>query len=114
MEQGYAKFTGPRDESEEWANRARGWMKVLQVDAWASAGVYTFATIAFYLLGAAILGRIDLQPQDSDMVRSLGVMYRPVFGETAGVIVPVWCDRSSLLNVFRRQRPEMRECFRMC
>ena len=34
MEQGYAKFTGPRDESEEWANRARGWMKVLQVDAW--------------------------------------------------------------------------------
>lgn len=83
MEQGYAKFTGPRDESEEWANRARGWMKVLQVDAWASAGVYTFATIAFYLLGAAILGRIDLQPQDSDMVRSLGVMYRPVFGETA-------------------------------
>ena len=83
MEQGYAKFTGPRDESEEWANRARGWMKVLQVDAWASAAVYTFATIAFYLLGAAILGRIDLQPQDSDMVRSLGVMYRPVFGETA-------------------------------
>jgi len=83
MEQGYAKFTGPRDESEEWANRARGWMKVLQVDAWASAAVYTFATIAFYLLGAAILGRADLEPADSDMVRSLGVMYKPVFGEVA-------------------------------
>lgn len=83
MEQGYAKFTGPRDESEAWGQRARGWMKVMQVDAWASAAVYTFATIAFYLLGAAILGRADLQPEDSDMVRSLGVMYRPVFGEVA-------------------------------
>ena len=83
MEQGYAKFTGPRDESEEWAVRARGWMKVLQVDAWASAAVYTFATIAFYLLGAAILGRAELEPADSDMVRSLGVMYKPVFGEVA-------------------------------
>ena len=83
MEQGYAKFTGPRDDTDAWANRARGWMKVLQVDAWASAVVYTFATVAFYLLGAAILGRIDLQPADSDMVRSLGVMYRPVFGATA-------------------------------
>lgn len=83
MEQGYAKFTGPRDESEEWAVRARGWMKVLQVDAWASAAVYTFATIAFYLLGAAVLGRAELEPADSDMVRSLGVMYKPVFGEVA-------------------------------
>ncbi|MBA62968.1 MAG: transmembrane Mn(2+) transporter [Planctomycetaceae bacterium] len=83
MEQGYAKFTGPRDDSNEWAERARGWMKVLQVDAWASAAVYTFATIAFYLLGAAILGRADLQPADADMVRSLGIMYKPVFGEVA-------------------------------
>lgn len=85
MEQGYAKFTGIRDDTEEWADRARGWMKVMQVDAWASAVIYTFATIAFYLLGAAILGpeRANLQPAGSDMVRSLGVMYKPVFGDVA-------------------------------
>ena len=85
MEQGYAKFTGVRDDSDEWAARARGWMKVMQVDAWASAVIYTFATIAFYLLGAAILGpdRADLQPAGADMVRSLGVMYKPVFGDVA-------------------------------
>ena len=85
MEQGYAKFTGVRDDSDEWAARARGWMKVMQVDAWASAFIYTFATIAFYLLGAAILGpdRANLQPAGTDMVRSLGVMYKPVFGDVA-------------------------------
>ena len=86
MEHGYASFTGVRDESEEWASRARGWIRVMQWDAWCSAGVYTFATVAFFLLGAAILGRIELIPADSDMVRSLSVMYRPVFGPTAQFI----------------------------
>ncbi|MFP6604535.1 MAG: Nramp family divalent metal transporter, partial [Pirellulaceae bacterium] len=86
MEHGYARYAGPRDESEEWAERARGWMRVLRWDAWCSMFVYTFATVAFYLLGAAILGRIHLVPAGDEMVRSLGVMYRPVFGETAEIL----------------------------
>ena len=53
LEKGYARFTGPRDDSPEWAERARGWMRVMRWDAWCSMVVYTFATIAFYLLGAA-------------------------------------------------------------
>jgi len=83
MEHGYASFTGVRDQSEDWANRARGWIRVMKWDAWCSAAVYTFATVAFFLLGAAILGRIGLIPAGDDMVRSLSVMYRPVFGPTA-------------------------------
>ena len=83
MEHGYASFTGVRDQSEDWANRARGWIRVMKWDAWCSAAVYTFATVAFFLLGAAILGRIELIPAGDDMVRSLSVMYRPVFGPTA-------------------------------
>jgi Mn2+/Fe2+ NRAMP family transporter len=83
MEHGYASFTGVRDDSEGWANRARGWIRVMKWDAWCSAAVYTFATVAFFLLGAAILGRIELIPAGDDMVRSLSVMYRPVFGPTA-------------------------------
>lgn len=86
MEHGYARYAGPRDDSEEWAARARGWMRVLRWDAWCSMFVYTFATVAFYLLGAAILGRIHLVPEGDEMVRSLGVMYRPVFGETDEVL----------------------------
>ena len=83
LEKGYAQFTGPRDASPEWADRARGWMRVMRWDAWCSMVIYTFATIAFYLLGAAILGRIGLDPKGSEMIRYLSVMYRPVFGKIA-------------------------------
>ena len=86
MEHGYASFTGARDDSKDWADRARGWIRVMKWDAWCSAAVYTFATVAFFLLGAAILGRIELIPAGDDMVRSLSVMYRPVFGPTAQFI----------------------------
>ena len=86
IEKGYAKFTGPRDDSEEWAERARGWMRVMRWDAWCSMVVYTFATVAFYLLGAAILSRTGLNPSGTEMIRTLAVMYEPVFGEYAPML----------------------------
>lgn len=86
MEKGYAKFTGPRDCTQAWADRARGWLRVLRLDAWTSMLVYTFATIAFYLLGAAVLGRVGLNPEKGAMVRTLAQMYVPVFGSWAPTI----------------------------
>jgi Mn2+/Fe2+ NRAMP family transporter len=86
IEKGYAKWTGPRDQSDEWQQRAEGWIRVLKWDAWCSMFVYTFATIAFYLLGAAILGRTGLDPAGDQMVRTLGEMYVPVFGDSAQLI----------------------------
>ena len=83
LEAGYAKFVGPKDDSKEWAERANGWMNVLRWDAWCSLIVYTTSTIVFYLLGAGILYKIGLLPEKSDMVRTLGMMYIPVFGEWA-------------------------------
>lgn len=80
IEKGYARYVGPREAASAWAERAHGWMRVLRWDAWCSMGVYTFATIAFYLLGAATLGRIHLTPKGVDMIRTLSVMYEPVFG----------------------------------
>ena len=85
-EKGYAKWTGPRDDSPEWAARANGWLTVLRWDAWASMVVYTFATVAFYLLGAAVLGRTGLNPEGSQMIRTLAEMYVPVFGSSAQLI----------------------------
>jgi len=92
LEKGYAKFTGRRDGTESWINRARGWLKVLQFDAWFSMVVYTFATVAFYLLGAAVLGRTGLNPSGREMVRTLAAMYVPVFGP--------WADRVFLSGAF--------------
>ena len=83
LEKGYARCTGPRDGTAEWIERARGWIRVLYVDAWSSMVVYTFATLAFYLLGAAVLGRVGLNPEGRDMVRTLKAMYIPVFGPLA-------------------------------
>jgi Mn2+/Fe2+ NRAMP family transporter len=83
LEKGYARCTGPRDGTRAWIDRARGWIRVLYVDAWTSMVVYTFATVAFYLLGAAVLGRIGLNPEGRDMVRTLAAMYIPVFGPLA-------------------------------
>jgi len=74
---------GSRDDSPAWAERARGWINVLRLDAWASMVVYTVVTVAFYLLGAATLGRLGLRPAGGEMVRSLGAMYGPVFGPWA-------------------------------
>jgi len=83
LAKGYGRAVGPRDESPAWAERARGWIKVLRLDAWASMIVYTVVTVAFYLLGAATLGRLGLRPAGGEMVRSLGAMYGPVFGPWA-------------------------------
>lgn len=86
LEKGYAKWTGTRDDSPEWEARAHGWVRVLRWDAWCSMVVYTFATVAFYLLGAAILGRTGLDPDGDQMVRTLSQMYVPVFGSVAQVV----------------------------
>ena len=83
LEKGYARFTGPRDESAGVGRPRRGWMRVMRWDAWCSMLIYTFATIAFYLLGAAILGRAGLNPDKNELIQTLTVMYEPVFGAAA-------------------------------
>ncbi|HET6568818.1 MAG TPA: Nramp family divalent metal transporter, partial [Rhodothermales bacterium] len=93
MEKGYARWTGPRDDSPEWAQRARGWMRVLRYDVWLSMVVYTFATVAFYMLGAGVLSRTDLNPTDGQaMIRTLSQMYVPVFGR--------WAEGGFLIGAF--------------
>jgi Mn2+/Fe2+ NRAMP family transporter len=79
LERGYARFTGPRDTTEAWAQRARGWMRVMRWDAWCSMLIYTFATMAFYVLGAAVLHPQGLSPAKDGMVRTLARMYEDVF-----------------------------------
>jgi len=83
IEKGYAKHVGPRENSDDWLRRAKGWMKVMHWDAWGAMVIYTFCTIAFYLLGAAILGRTGLVPEGSEMIQTLSTMYEPVFGSFA-------------------------------
>ena len=81
LEKGYAKYVGPRDESEEWSHRAQGWMRVLKLDAWISMVIYTLATVAFYLLGAAVLNQSENEIKDDNLIVELSTMYRESFGD---------------------------------
>ncbi len=89
IEKGYARNIGPRKETADWARRAAGWLRVMYLDAWVSLVIYTAATLAFYLLGAAVLHReigVSGLPRTVDgMLRALARMYVPVMGETAAV-----------------------------
>lgn len=80
LEKGYARRTGPNDGSDEWIARAAGWMRILRIDAWTSMVVYTLATVAFYLLGAAVLHAKHLVVEDANMVSNLSHIYRESFG----------------------------------
>jgi len=86
LEKGYARHVGPNDGSAAWAERARGWIRIMRYDAWGSLVLYTISTVAFYLLGAAVLGRMGLRPQGSELIRTLAAMYEPAFGEWAVVL----------------------------
>jgi manganese transport protein len=80
LEKGYARHVGRPDGSPGWGERARGWMRVLKVDAWVSCVIYTCATLAFYLLGAAVLHAKGLDVTNADMIITLSHMYQETFG----------------------------------
>jgi Mn2+/Fe2+ NRAMP family transporter len=92
LECGYARFTGRRDTSPQWAERARGWMRVMRWDAWCSMVIYTFATVAFYVLGAAVLHPNGVSPSDDDLIPTLARMYENVFAP--------WGEEVFLLGAF--------------
>ncbi len=83
IEKGYARFTGSRDGSAEWNKRARGWIRVMYMDAFLSMIVYTIVTAAFFLLGAAILYERGDLPEGYQMIETLSRIYTDSVGPTA-------------------------------
>lgn len=83
LEKGYAAYTGPREENTEWVKRAKGWIKVMYIDAFLAMIVYTLVTAAFYLLGAAVLHAQSEIPHGYAMVETLSKMYTETLGSNA-------------------------------
>lgn len=86
IEKGYAAYTGPREDTDAWRRRAKGWIHVMYLDAFLSMIVYTLMTAAFYLLGAAILYRQGLLPEGMELVRTLTRLYTQSLGPWAGTV----------------------------
>lgn len=55
----------------------------MHVDAFASLVVYTVATLAFFLMGVAVLFNEGRDPDGMRMVSTLATAYVPIFGEYA-------------------------------
>jgi Mn2+/Fe2+ NRAMP family transporter len=80
IEKGYGRFTGPRDDSPAWQRRAFGWIRVMGMDVLNSMVIYTFATVAFYLLGAGVLNALGVVPKGSQTILVLSNMYTQTLG----------------------------------
>lgn len=108
LEKGYARYTGPNDNSEEWLKRARGWMKIMYLDAFVSMVIYTIVTIAFYLLGASVLHNNQNFPEGYGMIESLSTMYTESLGPWAksyfmlGAIVVLYSTLFAALAAWTR------------
>jgi Mn2+/Fe2+ NRAMP family transporter len=83
VEKGYADAAGPPDSSPVWLERARGWIRVMNVDALVSMVVYTVLTVAFYVLGASVLHARGDVPEGMEMISTLSKMYTEILGPGA-------------------------------
>ena len=83
IEKGYAVKTGAYEETEIWLQRAKGWIKIMYLDALLSMIVYTIVTAAFYLLGAAVLNQMNVIPEGNETIEILSNMYTKSLGPWA-------------------------------
>ena len=82
-EKGYAVKTGPQGNDPGWETRAKGWIKMMQMDAVLAMIDYTVMTGAFYLLGAAVLHKQGNVPAGYDMLDTLSSIYTESLGPNA-------------------------------
>ncbi|MAT68964.1 MAG: iron transporter [Planctomycetaceae bacterium] len=84
LEKGYAARVGPyRPDDPDWQRRARGWTRIMTLDAIVSMVSYTAVTCAFYILGAAVLHARGELPEGTAMVETLARMYTESLGPWA-------------------------------
>lgn len=102
IEKGYARWTGPDDGSEQRAQRAEGWLRVMRLDTFVAWAVCTVCTLSFYIIGAAVLNPQNLVPEGNEVITTLSRMYTDTLGEWAGplfLVVAVLTLGSTLLAV---------------
>ena len=86
LEKGYARYVGRCDPSDAWELRARGWIRVMHLDAWVSMIVFTISTLAFYFMGATVLHPQKLDPKGPEMIETLSHMFVDTFGNWTMIV----------------------------
>lgn len=78
LEKGYAKDLDTRTAADH--AMVRGRIRGMRIDIAVALVIYTFSTIAFFILGAAILNKLNTVPKGLGMISALSDMYTKVFG----------------------------------
>ena len=86
LEKGYARYVGRCDASAAWERRAKGWIRVMYLDAWVSMIVFTISTVSFYFMGAAVLHPQGLHPEGVGMIKDLSRMFVDTFGQWTQIV----------------------------
>lgn len=81
VEKGYPRFIGADPTEAGWVSRAKGWIKVLQVDVWVTLIILTLATVPFYILGAGVLHAMGARPEGIETVEVLAGMFTGTLGD---------------------------------
>lgn len=80
IEKGYAAYTGPREDTDQWRSRAHGWIRIMYLDAAVAMVIYTLVTAAFYLLGAAVLHNRGVIPEGNQLIETVALIYTESLG----------------------------------
>ena len=79
LEKGYARNVGS-DDDEGRIERAKGWIRVLQLDAGVATLLATVITAASFLVGCAILHKQGEVPTGMNVVEQLSQIYTETYG----------------------------------
>ncbi len=100
LEKGYAKHLGAADD-DGWVHRARGWIRVLQVDVFVCTALATVTTMGYFLIGAAVFYGSGETLEGDEIIDRLSSMYTSTYGPwSKGLfLVGAFCTLFSTLIV---------------
>lgn len=117
LEKGYGSFIGPRDASG-WANRARGWIRVLQIDVALCTTLATATTIGYFLIGASVFHGHGSPPGGDQILDQLSAMFTRTWGPwsklifLAGAMCTILSTLIVAIAAFSRMWTDLFACLR--
>jgi manganese transport protein len=87
LEKGYSAYAGERppegQDREQWNRRMAGWIEVMRADVLICTILAVVLTIAYYVMGASILHRLEVLPAGLDVVKDLSGIFTATYGTWA-------------------------------
>lgn len=79
LEKGYGADL-ERHRGDAWTDAARRWIRSVWIDVGLATILATLVTVAFFLLGCAILHRQGIKPEGINVVQTIGQVYVDTYG----------------------------------